>query len=160
MPVIKALLDMDMPLFGICLGLQSAIIEFARNVAGIADANSTEFTPECPSAVIDLMAGAVAARDLDRLAERVLSGLRQATRAPAAARNRPSPQAGSTIVTGLPALIPPPFQASARELLVGRFGGLDGAPGPATRAGLVADRIHQIVAVVAQEAGGGIAHAP
>jgi CTP synthase len=44
------------PFFGICLGLQSMVIEFARNVAGIADANSTEFTTDCPSAVIDLMA--------------------------------------------------------------------------------------------------------
>lgn len=42
------------PFFGICLGLQCAVIEFARNVCGIADANSTEFG-ETKSNVIDLM---------------------------------------------------------------------------------------------------------
>ncbi len=43
------------PLFGICLGLQMLVIEFARNVCGLAPANSTEFEPECPVPVIDLM---------------------------------------------------------------------------------------------------------
>ena len=42
------------PFFGICLGLQCAVIEFARNVCGIKDANSTEFVPS-GSSVIDLM---------------------------------------------------------------------------------------------------------
>ncbi|MDJ1305767.1 MAG: CTP synthase [Candidatus Midichloria sp.] len=42
------------PLFGICLGMQLIAIEFARNVLGIRDANSTEFTSNC-SNVIDLM---------------------------------------------------------------------------------------------------------
>ncbi|BDG61798.1 CTP synthase [Caldinitratiruptor microaerophilus] len=44
------------PFFGICMGLQSAVIEFARNVLGIRKANSTEFIPDCPEPVIDLMA--------------------------------------------------------------------------------------------------------
>jgi CTP synthase len=43
------------PFLGLCLGLQCAVIEFARNVVGIADANSTEFDPTTQSAVIDLM---------------------------------------------------------------------------------------------------------
>jgi CTP synthase len=42
------------PFFGICLGLQCAVIEYARNVCGIKDANSTEFVQE-GSKVIDLM---------------------------------------------------------------------------------------------------------
>ncbi|MDT8324295.1 MAG: CTP synthase [Bacteroidota bacterium] len=42
------------PFFGICLGLQCAVIEYARNVCGIADANSAEFV-ETDSNVIDLM---------------------------------------------------------------------------------------------------------
>ncbi|CAG7593939.1 MAG: CTP synthase [Candidatus Midichloria sp.] len=42
------------PLFGVCLGMQLIAIEFARNVLGIRDANSTEFTSNC-SNVIDLM---------------------------------------------------------------------------------------------------------
>ena len=35
-----------LPFFGICLGLQCATIEFARNVVGLAEANSTEFNPD------------------------------------------------------------------------------------------------------------------
>ena len=45
----------DLPFFGICLGLQCAIIEFARNVCGWDDANSTEFDPDTRHPVIDLM---------------------------------------------------------------------------------------------------------
>jgi CTP synthase len=44
-----------MPFFGICLGLQVAIIEFARNVCQLPDTNSTEFEPECETPVISLM---------------------------------------------------------------------------------------------------------
>jgi CTP synthase len=44
-----------MPFFGICLGLQIAIIEFARNVCRLPDAHSTEFAPECETPVIALM---------------------------------------------------------------------------------------------------------
>ncbi|HEV8376390.1 MAG TPA: CTP synthase [Candidatus Polarisedimenticolia bacterium] len=40
------------PFFGICLGLQCAVIEFARNVCGMTDADSTEFNPESPRKVI------------------------------------------------------------------------------------------------------------
>ncbi len=45
----------DLPFFGICLGLQVAIIEFARDVCRLPDSNSTEFAPECESPVISLM---------------------------------------------------------------------------------------------------------
>ena len=44
-----------LPFFGICLGLQIAIIEFARNVCALPDTNSTEFEPECATPVISLM---------------------------------------------------------------------------------------------------------
>jgi CTP synthase len=44
------------PYLGLCLGMQCATIEFARNVLGLADANSTEFDPRTPAPVIDLMA--------------------------------------------------------------------------------------------------------
>lgn len=43
------------PFFGICLGMQCAVIEFARNVAGIEDANSEEFAPDGANNVIYLM---------------------------------------------------------------------------------------------------------
>ena len=43
------------PYFGICLGMQIAVIEYARNVCGLTGANSREFTPENPYCVIDLM---------------------------------------------------------------------------------------------------------
>jgi CTP synthase len=47
----------EIPFLGICLGLQCAVIEFARNVCGIEDALSSEFSPSCASPVIDLMEG-------------------------------------------------------------------------------------------------------
>ena len=43
------------PYLGICLGMQVAVCEFARNVAGLAGASSSEFDPEGPHSVIDLM---------------------------------------------------------------------------------------------------------
>ena len=46
----------DLPYFGICLGMQIAVIEFARNVAGIENANSGEFAQNVPK-VIDYMPG-------------------------------------------------------------------------------------------------------
>ena len=45
------------PYFGICLGMQVAVIEFARHAAGIADANSGEFDELCAHKVIDFMPG-------------------------------------------------------------------------------------------------------
>ncbi|NOT06892.1 MAG: CTP synthase [Gemmatimonadales bacterium] len=48
--------ETGLPFFGICLGLQIAIIEFARNVCQISGGNSTEFEPECENPVISLMA--------------------------------------------------------------------------------------------------------
>lgn len=47
----------NIPYLGICLGMQIAVIEFARNVAGIPDANSGEFNEQCPNKVIDFMPG-------------------------------------------------------------------------------------------------------
>jgi CTP synthase len=45
----------DVPYLGICLGMQLAVCEFARHVAGMDGANSTEFDPETPFPVIDLL---------------------------------------------------------------------------------------------------------
>ncbi|RHJ85391.1 CTP synthase [Parabacteroides sp. AM08-6] len=45
----------DVPCFGICLGMQCMVIEFARDVMGMTDANSTEMEPNTPYKVIDLM---------------------------------------------------------------------------------------------------------
>ena len=44
--------ESKVPYFGICLGMQTACIEFARNVCGLADANSSEFDPATPHRVI------------------------------------------------------------------------------------------------------------
>ena len=46
-----------LPFFGICLGLQMAVIEFARNVLNIPDAHSTEMDKDTPNPVIDMMEG-------------------------------------------------------------------------------------------------------
>jgi CTP synthase len=45
----------NVPFFGICLGMQSAVVEFARNVCKIENAASTEVTPDTPDPIIDLM---------------------------------------------------------------------------------------------------------
>ena len=52
---IRAARELSIPFFGICLGLQMAVIEYARHECGIAEASSTEFDPSCPEPVIDLM---------------------------------------------------------------------------------------------------------
>ncbi|MFN4315232.1 MAG: CTP synthase [Chitinophagaceae bacterium] len=52
---VKYARENGMPFFGICLGMQMAVIEFARNVLGIKDAHSTEMDPKTPDPVIDLM---------------------------------------------------------------------------------------------------------
>ena len=46
----------NIPYLGLCLGMQLSVIEFARNVCGLKDANSTEFDSICENPVIDLMA--------------------------------------------------------------------------------------------------------
>ena len=45
----------DIPFLGVCFGFQLAVVEFARNVCGLKDANSTEIDPETPHPVVDLM---------------------------------------------------------------------------------------------------------
>jgi CTP synthase len=45
----------NIPYLGLCLGMQVAVIEFARNILGLTDANSSEFDPQTPHPVIDLM---------------------------------------------------------------------------------------------------------
>jgi CTP synthase len=52
---VKFARENGIPFFGICLGLQCAVIEFARNVVGWRDAHSSEFAPETPYPVIDIM---------------------------------------------------------------------------------------------------------
>ena len=52
---INYLRENKIPFLGLCLGLQCAVIEFARNVCKIDDANSSEFSPNCKNPVIDLL---------------------------------------------------------------------------------------------------------
>ena len=47
--------EQDLPYLGICLGMQVAVIEFARNVCGLAEADSGEFRPDAPHRVIDFL---------------------------------------------------------------------------------------------------------
>ncbi|MDR1384983.1 MAG: CTP synthase [Planctomycetaceae bacterium] len=54
----------NIPFLGICLGMQCAVIEYARNVAGLDDANSTEFDAETPYPVISLLAEQHAVKNL------------------------------------------------------------------------------------------------
>ena len=55
--------ESKVPFFGICLGMQCAVIECSRNVSGHADANSTEFDPATKHPVIDLMESQLAITD-------------------------------------------------------------------------------------------------
>ncbi|MCH2085119.1 MAG: CTP synthase [Saprospiraceae bacterium] len=52
---IKVVRENNIPFFGICLGMQCAAVEFARNVAGIEGASSTEVEPDTANPIIDLM---------------------------------------------------------------------------------------------------------
>ncbi len=52
---VKYARENGLPFFGICLGMQMAVIEFARNVLGLKDAHSTEMNPNSTEPVIDLM---------------------------------------------------------------------------------------------------------
>ena len=54
---VKYTRENGLPFFGICLGMQIAVIEYARNVCGIADADSGEFNEVCRHKVIDFMPG-------------------------------------------------------------------------------------------------------
>lgn len=54
--IIRYARENNIPFLGLCLGMQCAVIEFARDKAGLTDANSSEFCPESPHPVVDLMA--------------------------------------------------------------------------------------------------------
>jgi len=56
--------ERQIPYLGICLGMQVAVSEFARNVCGMDGANSTEFDPETPFPVIDLLPEQKEVRDM------------------------------------------------------------------------------------------------
>ena len=52
---VKYARENNLPFFGICLGMQMAVIEFGRNVLGLTDAHSTEMDPHTPNPVINMM---------------------------------------------------------------------------------------------------------
>jgi len=52
---IKYVRENNLPYLGLCFGFQMAVIEFARNVCNLPEANSTEVEPECPEPVIDIL---------------------------------------------------------------------------------------------------------
>jgi CTP synthase len=60
---IKYARENKVPFFGLCLGMQTAVIEFARNVCGLTGAHSSEFNPDTPHPVIDLMPEQAAVED-------------------------------------------------------------------------------------------------
>jgi len=53
---VKTARENNIPYLGICLGMQIAVIEYARNVCGLSGANSTEFDPQTPHPVVGLIA--------------------------------------------------------------------------------------------------------
>ena len=52
---IRYVRENNIPFFGICLGMQCAVVEFGRNVLGLKDASSTEMNPDTPNPVIAMM---------------------------------------------------------------------------------------------------------
>ncbi|MEM2821043.1 MAG: CTP synthase, partial [Thermoproteota archaeon] len=52
---IKYVREKKIPFLGLCLGLQLAVVEYARNIIGLEKANSTEFDPDTPNPVIDIL---------------------------------------------------------------------------------------------------------
>ncbi|MCJ7779004.1 MAG: CTP synthetase, partial [Sedimentisphaerales bacterium] len=52
---IKFARENKLPYLGLCFGFQMAVIEFARNLCGLKEANSTEIQPDCPEPVIDIL---------------------------------------------------------------------------------------------------------
>lgn len=69
---VKYARENKVPYFGICLGMQMAVVEFARNVAGLKDANSSEFNEQTNYPVIDLMPEQ---RDIDEMGGTMRLGL-------------------------------------------------------------------------------------
>src|SRR5207344_155148 len=61
---IKFAREKKIPYFGICLGMQTACIEYARNVCGLKDADSTEFDAESPYPIIFKLRDLVDVEDL------------------------------------------------------------------------------------------------
>ncbi len=61
---IRYVREKGLPFLGICLGMQCAVIEIARNLAGLPKANSSEFQPDTPDPVIDLLPEQRAIQDM------------------------------------------------------------------------------------------------
>jgi CTP synthase len=64
MRAIRFARENKVPLLGICLGFQLSVVEFARNVIGLTDANSTEFNPDTKFPVIDLLPEQVGLKEM------------------------------------------------------------------------------------------------
>ena len=117
--------ERSIPYLGVCLGMHVAISEFARHVAGLDGANSTEMDPETPYPVIDLLPEQKEIEDLGgtmRLGAQAVE-VAEATRArrrvrrARRARAAPSPLRGEQ-----------PLPAAARRVRSGRLGHVPGGP--------------------------------
>ncbi len=79
------------PYLGICLGMQLAVIEYARHVAGMTDANSTEFNPDTPHPVVALITEWRTAKAVSRNAMPIPTSAAPCAWARSAARSRKAP---------------------------------------------------------------------
>src|SRR3989475_12354245 len=92
MKAIQYARENKVPYLGICLGMQLAVIEFARNVVGLAGANSTEFDRDTPHPVIALVAEwQDRAGRIERRDEKAELGGHERPAAPEAGRARRGP---------------------------------------------------------------------
>lgn len=64
MKALRLARERKIPAFGICLGLQCMVMEYARNILGLKEADSTEFVPDTPHPIIDMLANLKGIRDL------------------------------------------------------------------------------------------------
>ena len=119
----------QVPFLGICLGLQCAVIEFARNVADLEGANSTEFEPDTAHPVIDLMPDQRGVADMGGTMRLGLYPCRMppGTRADGGLRRRARLRAPPPPVRGQQPLPPPPGGRRPGLLrhLAGRAAGRD-----------------------------------
>ena len=112
--------EQEVPFLGVCLGMQVAVIEYARHVCGMDGANSTEFDRETPYAIVDLLPEQKELRRQgrhDAPRRRARSQLRPDTRARAAYGARARPRAP-----------PPPLRGLERAAAAARGGAASSSP--------------------------------
>ena len=91
----------NVPYFGICLGMQTACIEFARNVCGLDEANSSEFDPATPHRVIYKLRELRGVEELGGTMRLGARGIAKSTLIPTPSRPTANPRSASATATAM-----------------------------------------------------------